>query len=405
MKSFLSKVSAPLSRARGFSSAAAAQVPWAKVGALGFASGLSGAFAYGFYHRRALEAVEEELADLPLDDHKPLPANPVYDGVTTLNHAAYPEEKCPIAFAPDVPPPITRKHPVILKLDITSDVYVGKLTNRYTYKFWGFQKSVPGPIIRARVGDVLDVTLHNKDDTGMPHNIDFHSVTGPGGGASCLNAESLESKRAAFKLLSPGLFIYHCAAAPVPMHIANGMYGLILVEPEHGLTPVDKEYYVLQSEFYYDAPEDNSTNEATYNYAKGLAEEPDSVVFNGREGALTQDGMLKCKTGDRVRIFFGNAGPNLTSAFHIIGAVFDKVYREGDLVSPPARGVQTTTVPAGGAAMVELRPLVPGNLTLVDHAIFRMDKGAVGFLSVSGDKRPDIYYGDLSPCTGCKLHP
>lgn len=130
------------------------------------------------------------------------------------------------------------------------------------------------------------------------------------------------------------------------------------------------------------------------------------MVFNGREGALT-DKPLVCRAGETVRMFVGNAGPNLISSFHVIGCIFDKVYREGDLISPPARSIQTTLIPAGGAAVIGIETSVPGSFTIVDHSIFRIDKGAVGFLKVIGkDPRHDIYSSSepLAWCPGCKMH-
>lgn len=246
----------------------------------------------------------------------------------------------------------------------------------------------------------------NYDDSGMPHNIDFHAVSGPGGGAPVTLAEMNETKRCRFKLLFPGLYIYHCAAAPVPAHIANGMYGLLLVEPEGGLPPVDKEFYVMQSEFYPAEVDEESGVILETDYGAGLKEDAGVVVFNGREGALTQHKVLKTKLGDTVRIFFGNAGPNLMSSFHVIGAIFERVYRDADLVSPPGRNMQVAITPPGGASVVEFTTQVPGILTLVDHAIFRLDKGCVGFLNVEGPKQPHIYASEdpPNPCPGCKLH-
>ena len=292
-----------------------------------------------------------------------------------------------------------------LKLTMDSRVTIGQLTSRYKYTYWTFNDICPGPFIRARVGDTLELTHVNLDPTGMAHNIDFHAVSGPGGGAPLTFVEKEQQRKSRFKLLNPGLYVYHCAAAPLPMHVANGMYGLILVEPEEGLMPVDKEYYVMQSEFYFDPPESGATLIEDGSYGQGMKEEPEAVVFNGREGSLTGKDMLSAKVGERVRIFFGNGGPNLTSAFHVIGTIFDKVYREGDLTSPPGRNIQTTLVPPGGSTVVEFIPAVPGNYTLVDHAIFRVDKGCVGFLAATGPARPDIYDGTPpNNCVGCKLH-
>eukprot|EP00742_Colponemidia_sp_Colp-10_P002794 GILJ01002987.1.p1 GENE.GILJ01002987.1~~GILJ01002987.1.p1 ORF type:complete len:393 (-),score=34.71 GILJ01002987.1:96-1274(-) len=319
--------------------------------------------------------------------------------------ATLPVEHAVTTSAPHVPPPIKRKHAVLLKVDMDCTVGVVPVTHRYKYQQWRFGDDVPGPFIRARVGDVMELNLTNRDESGMPHNVDFHCVMGPGGGAVLTNVGEQETKTARFKLLYPGLYVYHCAAAPVPVHIANGMYGLILVEPAEGMPHVDKEYYVMQSEFYLDPPGKGS-DLAELDYAKGLDEKPDVVVFNGREGALTEGKMLKAKTGQTVRIFFGNAGPNLISSFHMIGAIFDRVYRDGSLMSPPARGLQCAMTAPGSASIVEIKPLVPGNYTLVDHSIFRLDKGCVGFLSVTGHKRPDLFYSTEGPqpCVGCKLH-
>jgi len=250
----------------------------------------------------------------------------------------------------------------------------------------------------------LELNHTNHDSSGMAHNIDLHSVVGPGGGAPCLFAEQDETKTGMFKMSHPGLFLYHCSAAPTVQHIQNGMYGLILVEPAELLPKVDKEFYVMQSEIYgVESEEDSRILEPDYD--SGLQENPLYVVFNGKEGALTERPLMT-NQGDRVRIFVGNAGPNLASSFHVIGQVFDKVYREGDLLSSPGRSIQTTLIPAGGAAVVEMDAIVPGTYTLVDHSIFRIDKGAVGFLKVKGPPRPDLYDSKAMPqnCPDCKLH-
>jgi copper-containing nitrite reductase len=336
--------------------------------------------ATALYHRARTHA-----------EHPAKEVLPVEDGILTM--------------APEVPPPIHRRHAARVKYEIETTVKTIQVSPLYKYEAWTFGDTLPGPMLRLRVGDVLDITYKNNDSNGIGHNIDFHGVFGPGGGAPVLNAEAGESKHAYFKMLHPGLFVYHCAAAPVPDHVANGMYGLLLVEPEHGLPEVDKEFYVMQSEIY---GEESATNKniLEYSYAQGLDERPKLVVLNGRDGALREKPLI-ANQGDRIRIFFGNAGPNLISSFHVIGAIFDKVYREGDLISPPARGIQTTLVPAGGAAVVEFNGVVPGNYTLVDHSIFRLDKGCVGLLKVHGQNpRTDVFQADdiPRPCEGCKLH-
>lgn len=334
-------------------------------------------------------------------------------------------EKATLTFAPDVPPPITRTTPARVVVHLDSSVVTEELAPGVLYKYWTFNDHVPGPFIRTRVGDTLELHITNSDASGMPHNIDLHAVTGPGGGATVTTGVKGDLRLVKFKLMHPGLFIYHCAAPPVMDHIANGMYGLILVEPEGGLPVVDREFYVLQSEFYTVAPpeapeapeasdEDQGDEEEEpagvlhgYSHERGSDEHPSYVVFNGHVGSLIGPGALKAKTGEKVRIYFGNAGPNLISSFHVIGEIFDNVYREADLVSPPAHSVQTTLVPAGGATVVDFGLEVPGTYTLVDHAIFRVGKGAVGFLEVEGEPRPDIFHAvdGTIECEGCEVHP
>jgi len=324
----------------------------------------------------------------------------------------FPKEEAILTSAPHVPPSITRDYSVLLQVPLTATTKVVQLTSPYKYEQWTFNDTVPGPFIRARVGDVVELALTNRDRTGNPHNVDCHAFTGPGGGAALTTAEENETKTARFKLLYPGLFLYHCAAAPVPVHIANGMYGLIYVQPTEGDLPsVDREYYVMQSEFYHEPPEEledgRRSSMVEFSYPNALREEPDVVVFNGSESALTRDRPLKAHTDETIRIYFGNAGPNLTSSFHVLGSNFRNVYRDGDVVNPPASSIQTVSVPPGAATIVNMKMVVPGTYTLIDHAIFRLDKGAVGYLNVSGKPRPDIYQSaePPAPCVGCKLHP
>jgi copper-containing nitrite reductase len=313
-----------------------------------------------------------------------------------------PVEIAKLTVFPFVPPPIERRHPVRLVVSLESSIETVQVSQTKKMDVWTFNKQSPGPFIRARQGDLLEVRHTNSDQDGLGHNIDFHAVTGPGGGAPALFGEQGETKVGYFRLLQPGLFVYHCAAGPVPVHIARGMHGMILVEPEEGLPPVDKEFAIMQSEIYADEA-DKKTYE--FSYQKGLDEDPTHVVFNGRETSLI-DAPLIAKTGDRVRLYVGNAGPNLVSSFHIIGSIMDRVYREGDLISPPARSIQTTLIPAGGVTVVELDCIVPGSYALVDHSIFRMEKGCAGFLKVLGEDRPDVFASEQLPafCPGCKLH-
>ena len=296
-----------------------------------------------------------------------------------------------LTAAPQVPPPITRDHPAKVVVRLETVELNGRLSDGVDYTFWTFGGTVPGSFIRVREGDTIEFHLDNHPTSKMPHNIDLHAVTGPGGGAESSFTAPGHSSQFTFKALRPGLYVYHCATAPVGMHIANGMYGLILVEPEGGLPKVDKEFYVMQSEFYTKGSYGEEGLQ-TFNMEKALQEIPDYVVFNGSVGAMTGDNAPTVNVGETVRIFAGNGGPNLVSSFHVIGEIFDKVYVEGgDLIN---HNVQTTLIPAGGSAIVEFKVEVPGSLIVVDHSIFRtFNKGALGMIKVKGDEAHDVYSG------------
>src|SRR5690554_1549640 len=294
---------------------------------------------------------------------------------------------------PYVPKPVGNREAKNLKAEIEIIEEGGEMTDGVEYVYWTFGETVPGSFIRTRVGDEIEFTLQNHPDNKLPHNIDLHAVTGPGGGAESSFIAPGREAVFSFKTLRPGLYVYHCATAPVGMHIANGMYGLILVEPEGGLAPVDKEYYVMQGDFYTKGKYGEAGLQP-FDMQKAIDEEADYVVFNGSVGALSGDDALTAKVGETVRIFFGNGGPNLVSSFHVIGEIFDRVTVEGgSLVN---ENVQTTLVPAGGAAMVEFKVDVPGELVLVDHSIFRaFNKGALGILNVTGPENKQIYSGTI----------
>jgi nitrite reductase (NO-forming) len=301
-------------------------------------------------------------------------------------------EDAVLTDAPNVPPPITRDHPTKVTVKLEVREVVKRMADGVDYMFWTFGGSVPGKFIRIRQNDEVEFHLMNRPDSKMPHNIDLHAVTGPGGGAaSSFSAPGHESVFS-FKALNPGLFVYHCATAPVGMHIANGMYGLIFVEPIGGLPKVDKEFYVMQSEFYTKGPY-GEAGVQPFNMDKALSETPDYVVFNGSVGAMAGDNAVAAKVGEKVRLFVGNGGPNLTSSFHVIGEIFDNVYLEGG-VKPAQHQVQTTMIPAGGSSIVEFGLEVPGTYILVDHSIFRaFNKGAVGMIKVTGDDNKLVYSG------------
>jgi nitrite reductase (NO-forming) len=294
---------------------------------------------------------------------------------------------------PNVPTPIGKRMAKKLIVDLEIQEREGEMTNGVKYVYWTFGGTVPGSFIRTRVGDEVEFHLKNHPDNKLPHNIDLHAVNGPGGGAESSFVAPGHEKVFSFKVLNPGLYVYHCATAPVGMHIANGMYGLILVEPEGGLPPVDKEYYIMQGDFYTEGKYGDRGLQA-FDMQKAIDEKADYVVFNGHVGAMTGDNAITAKVGEKVRLFVGNGGPNLVSSFHVIGEIFDKVYVEGgDLVND---NVQTTLIPAGGAAIVEFRVDVPGTFILVDHSIFRaFNKGALAMLKVEGEEDKRIYSGEI----------
>lgn len=299
------------------------------------------------------------------------------------------EEIAVLTTAPNVPPPITRTHATKVIVELETIEKTMRLADGVDYTFWTFGGTVPGSFIRVREGDLVEFKLKNSPTSGVPHNIDLHAVTGPGGGAAATLTLPGGATGFDFRALNPGLYIYHCALSPVPMHIANGMYGLILVEPKEGLPKVDHEFYIVQSEFY--AKPGAAGAPHTLDFDKGVAEQPTHVVFNGAVGAMTGDNAPQVQAGSTVRLFVGNGGPNLSSSFHVIGEVFDNVYGEGGSMITQ-KNVQTTMVPAGGSAIVEFRAEKVSTLVLVDHAIFRaFNKGAIGMIKVVGADNLDVF--------------
>jgi nitrite reductase (NO-forming) len=294
---------------------------------------------------------------------------------------------------PPVAPPVGQREATTVQYTVEIKEVVATLDDGVTYTYWTFGGTVPGPMLRVRQGDTVELTLTNNAASQVQHNIDLHAVTGPGGGAEATMVNPGESKTIRFQALNPGVFVYHCAVPPVAHHIASGMYGLIVVEPPQGLPRVDREFYVMQGDMYLTGNRGDQGHR-DFSTEKMLAEQPDYVVFNGSVGALTGDNALKANTGETVRIFFGVGGPNITSSFHIIGEIFDRVAPEGGSFDDPGRwqtNVQTTGVPAGGATVVELTVQVPGKYVLVDHSLGRVLKGAAGILLVEGAENPAVF--------------
>lgn len=294
-----------------------------------------------------------------------------------------------LTVAPNVPKPLTYTSPKKVIVELETIEKVMPISDSSEYTFWTFGGHVPGQFIRVRQGDLVDFTLKNAPDSKNSHSIDLHAVIGQGGGADATATAPGQSTHFQFRALHPGLYVYHCATGPVPLHIANGMYGLILVEPQAGMPKVDREYYLMQGDFYTVGKFEAQGLQA-FSQEKALAENPDYVLFNGRVRSTTGANALQAKVGETVRLYVGNGGPNLVSSFHAIGQIFTKVYMEGG--TDINRDVQTTLIPSGGASIVEMKMHVPEVINLVDHSIFRaFNKGAIAQIKVTGKEDPSIF--------------
>jgi nitrite reductase (NO-forming) len=303
----------------------------------------------------------------------------------TTTGTAYPADRLPL---PVVASPVGNRAPQLVKQEIEIREIVGYMDEGIAYEFWTFDGTIPGPMLRVRVGDTVELTLKNPAESKMAHNIDLHAVTGPGGGGHDTLVAPGQSATIRFKALNPGVYVYHCATPPIPHHISSGMYGLIVVEPEGGLPSVDREFYVMQGDFYLEGAR-GEQGLRPFSMDKMLDERPDYVVFNGAVGAIAEERAFKAQVGETVRIFFGVGGPNTVSSFHVIGEIFDRVMQEG--ASEWTTNVQTTLVPAGGATIVDFKVEVPGTLLMVDHSLGRLAKGAVGQIVVEGDANSEVF--------------
>jgi nitrite reductase (NO-forming) len=351
--------------------------------------------------RGTLTIVDPNAAGAPLAQ----PANGSTDmaGMPGMSVASSPDIK-PLPAnlkplgAPQIAPPITRTEPAYVKFDLETTKVTAQLANGVAYEYWTFNNTVPGPMLRVREGDTVEIDLSNAVDAGMTHSIDLHAVNGPGGGASVMQIPAGENGSFKFEALTPGVYVYHCATPMVAEHIASGMYGLIVVEPKGGLPKVDHEYYLMEGDFYLQGQRGDEGLRA-FDLTKMLDERPDYVLFNGGVGSLSGANALTASVGQSIRIFFGVGGPNLSSSFHVIGTIFDRVYVEGSLTSPPETNVQTTHVSAGGASVVEFTPRVPGTYTIVDHSLARLEKGAAAQIVVDGPPQPEIFQS-IKPGSG-----
>ena len=295
-----------------------------------------------------------------------------------------------VAMNPNaVPAPLGTRAPQLVKYRIETIELNGKLDDGTTYTYWTFDKKVPGPMLRVKKGDTIELTLFNAKNSKAIHSIDLHAVTGGHGGGADTQVAPGQEKTIRFKALNPGLYVYHCATHSIPQHIASGMYGLILVEPEAGLPPVDREYYVMQGDMYTEH-QVGTKGHHEYSHSRANDELPTFYTFNGSVGALTKEFQMTAKVGETVRFYFGVGGPNKVSSFHVIGEIFDKVYSEGSPTTVK-NDVQTTLVAPGGATMVDIKLNYPGKYLVVDHALSRVGKGLAGTLEVQGPRDASVY--------------
>ena len=294
---------------------------------------------------------------------------------------------------PTVAPPVGQRAPQTVKVALEAREIDGLLAEGIGYTYWTFGGTVPGPMIRVRQGDTVELSLTNAEGNTAAHSIDLQAVNGPGGGSDVTLVAPGQAKTFRFQALTAGVFIYQSGSAPLPQQVSSGMYGLIVVEPPQGLPRVDREFYVMQGELYLDGKRDDR-GQRTYATEKALAGEPDYVVFNGSVDALTGANALRARTGETVRIFFGVAGPNHGSRLHIAGEVFDRVAFEGAALDDPTRwtaNVPGASIPVNGTAIVELRAEVPGRYTLTDSGLSHAQKGAIGHLIIDGAENPGVF--------------
>lgn len=291
----------------------------------------------------------------------------------------------------EIPAPITRTETATVHIYMEAVEVTAEIEDGTTFTYWTYNGTVPGPMFRARVGDTVVVHFSNAADSIMHHNVDFHAVTGQGGGAAATETAPGETTSFSFLAMHPGLFVYHCATPDVPTHISKGMYGLILIEPETPLPAVDKEIYIMQGDIYTKWKPGTDGHQEFDDVAM-FDENPTYVVFNGKFHGFTGENALQASVGESMRIYFGVGGPNTISSFHVIGEVFDRVWNQADLVNDPMISVQTVLVPPGGAVVVDLEFDVPANYILVDHALTRaFHKGAIGIITVTGAEDTTVY--------------
>lgn len=293
--------------------------------------------------------------------------------------------------APNLPAfPECNGEPRNVRFTLETAEYEAEIAPGITFPFLSFNGAVPAPAIVVCLGDWVEVTLINPAESRHAHNVDFHAATGAlgGGGVSTVSPGKQTTFR--FQAIKEGAFVYHCAIPPIPMHVTSGMYGSIIVLPKGGLSEVDKQFYMMEGDFYSEPSEDDPSRHV-YSPERISNENPSFVVTNGKVGALTGDNALKVNVGEKVRFFYGQA--NDESWIHIIGGHFDKVYARGSFHPDSAKeyGVETTTVAAGSVTVAEYTFKYPGTYLFVNHKLIRAtEKGQAVQIVVEGADNPDL---------------
>ena len=316
------------------------------------------------------------VACTPAADHRP----PAKEQAPTTSPANVSHGEAPIG-ATETPPPVDAAAPAratakLHKVRLEMMDTVVTIAEGVRYHAWTFAGRVPGPVLRVTVGDTVDFTLINR--AMMPHSMDFHAAeVAPS--RAYTNVMPNDSLHYRWVAKVAGAFMYHCGTAPAAAHIANGMYGAVIVDPVRP-RPAAREYVLVQSEFYTlpGAGADSATT--SLDWPKFLSLAPDHVTFNGRGGQYATH-PLPAKAGELVRFYVVNAGPNRVSAFHVVGGIFERVFLDAR-ATPTLEGVQTVNVPVGGGAIFEVRPPEAGDYPFVSHAFADATKGAVGILQV-----------------------
>jgi nitrite reductase (NO-forming) len=312
-------------------------------------------------------AHEAHNTALPLDSfagHVPANATELAEAHTSYDSAL-----------PPIPPGDLVRVQMTLK-DMTVQIAPG-----VEYKTWAFDgHGAPGPIVHVREGQTVEMTLTNGGT--IPHSIDFHAARiAPD--RAFRDAKPGESFTFRFTATDPGVYMYHCGTKPVLAHIANGMYGAIVVSPAKPLPKADHEYVIVGSEWYMS--NDGITEPASLNMDKARAMQPDWATFNGYASQYVTHPFTS-DPGDTVRFYVVAAGPTHNINFHVVGTIFDRAWVNSDLTSPPQQGVQTVVVPAGGGAVFDVKVDDPGTYPVVSHAFAHVDLGQVGILKVGNPK-------------------